>query len=187
MTCAFGQTFQTFILVDLHFQIQGRNAQCTEAAVRVVEPVRKGELAAGVGGLTVISGRIVDTAGSRTDIATGCAGIGGDIQRYTGSQLIGLRTAEGGRHNRRILAAVDVVPFRTATHHDHLINRGGRCIQRIIRRGDVILQRQCRGQHQRCHYRCKQSSQDPFLHRSYAPFCALPAYRRRSHRPQRQG
>ena len=33
VTGALGQTLQTFVLIDFNLQIQGRNAQCTEAAV----------------------------------------------------------------------------------------------------------------------------------------------------------
>lgn len=33
VTGALGQTLQTFALIDFNLQIQGRNAQCTEAAV----------------------------------------------------------------------------------------------------------------------------------------------------------
>ena len=33
VTGALGQTLQAFVLIDFNLQIQGRNAQCTEAAV----------------------------------------------------------------------------------------------------------------------------------------------------------
>ena len=50
---AFGQAFQTLVLIDFDFEVKRRDLESPQTAIRVVEPIRQGEVGRAVAGCNI--------------------------------------------------------------------------------------------------------------------------------------